>query len=130
MEVKRKRYLIWAFVLLFFVSMIVHMVVNNTTIPYDSGVYWKRGQECGWNVKNITDGFRGYLLPYFFSLCYKLGAATGNQFFGYWIFSSWVFAFTFTISFFSVAKLMQWKLPDKFIALGGGNLRNNIFLLF
>ena len=43
----------------------------------------------------------------------------GNQFFGYWIFSSLVFAFTFTVSFFSVAKLLQWRISDKHIVGGG-----------
>lgn len=130
MKVKKKRYLMGAFALLFCISMIIHMVINNVNTPFDSGVYWKKGQECGWNVKNITDGFRGYLLPYIFSMCYKIGEAIGNQFFGYWIFSSLVFAFTFTIAFFSVAKLLQWEITDKFIILGGGNLWNNIFLFF
>lgn len=129
MKINKKRYLIIAFLTLFCISMVIHMVIDNTMHPFDSGLYWERGKECGWDVKNITDGFRGYLLPYIFSMCYKFGMLFGNEFLGYRIFISVIFAFTFTYLYVYVAKLLQFKLSDKSV-MGGGDLWDNISLFF
>lgn len=119
MEKSKKIYFVAAFAVLFCGSMIVHIIINNTECPFDAYIYWTLGQECGWNVKNIPDGFRGYVLPYIFSMCYKFGMMTGREFLGYWILSSFALAFTFTFSFYHIAKLLKFELSDKYVCVGG-----------
>ena len=81
------------FVILFAASIIVHTIINNTDAHYDDSVYWRLGKALGWNVKNIGWGFRGWLLPYIFSMCYQFGMLFQSEFVGYRIFASLMFAF-------------------------------------
>lgn len=125
----KNKYLVITFIMLFWGSMMVHLIVDNTNCPYDASTYWARGQECGWSVSNITDGFRGYALPYLFSMCYKFGTFAGSEFLGYRIFSSFIFAFSFSFSFSYIADLLQFELSKKHSALLGG-ICGIIFLYF
>lgn len=119
-----------AFTALFCGSMIMHIIINNTKCPFDAFTYWSVGQKCGWNVKNITYGYRGYVLPYIFLMCYKFGMIIDREFFGYWFFSSFVFAFTFTITFYYIAKLLKFRSAGKYATVCAGVICGVFFLIF
>ncbi len=117
------------FLSLFLICLIMQMVVNNTEVFWDSSIYWKYGKECGWDVRNLSSGFRGYLLPFFFSMCYKLGMLLGSEFLGYRILSSIIFAATFTFFFLIIARMLEFEGDDIHI-IGAGGICGIIFLIF
>lgn len=124
-----KIYYLSIFIILFLFCMAIQIIVDNPAGYYDSAVYWNLGKMCGWDVRNITWGFRGWLLPYIFSMCYKFGMMFGKEFLGYWFFSSFLFAFTFTFSFFHIAKMLGFRESDRYYALAGG-ISGIIFFVF
>ena len=83
---------------LFLISLLMQMLINNGEVFFDASLYWELGKECGWSVRNMTSAYRGWLLPFFFSMCYKLGMLLGKEFLGYWILSSIV--------------LLYWQVGD------------------
>lgn len=114
---------------LFLICLIMQTVVDNTVIFWDSAIYWKYGKEYGWDVRNLSSGFRGYLLPLFFSICYQLGMLFGNEFLGYRILSSVIFAVTFTVLFLIIARVLELGEDERHI-IGAGGLCGIIFLFF
>lgn len=127
-KLKAKRYAL-VFAMLFLASMIIHLVINNSECYYDASSYWEVGKVCGWDVRNIEWGFRGYLLPYIFSMCFKFGNMFGKEFLGYQLFSSFMFAFTFTFIFSVIVKIFEIEMDDKKIAYMGA-ICGGIFFLF
>lgn len=116
---KSKKYFAIEFTALFSMSMIIHMVINNTSMYYDDAVYWWLGKACGFDVRNIDWGFRGWVLPYIYSICYQFGMLFNSEFLGYRIFSSLIFAFTFTFSFSYITEMLKIDVIDK---------RKNVFV--
>lgn len=110
---KKGKYILIEFGLLFIACLAVHMFVNNTSAYFDDSVYWWLGKACGWDVRNIEWGYRGWVLPYIYSICYQFGMLFESEFLGYRIFSSLVFSLTFTFSFLYIAKLMKFKISGK-----------------
>lgn len=127
---KEKRYFVVLFVILFVASIIVHTIINNTDAHYDDSIYWWLGKALGWNVKNIEWGFRGWLLPYIFSMCYQFGLLFQSEFVGYRIFASLMFAFAFTFLFSYIAKILDFKASNRRIALAGGVCGVVFFIFF
>lgn len=126
----KKNYYIIVFIVLFIISMVIHIAVDNTECHYDDAVYWSLGRAYGWDVRNISWGFRGWLLPFLFSMCYKFGMIFNKEFFGYWIFSSFEFAVTFTFLFRCVVKLLGYQVEEKYTALAGGMCGIIFFIFF
>lgn len=125
-----KKYFIIEFVCLFIFSMVIHCAVNNTDSWYDDALYWNLGKACGWNVKNLPHAFRGWLLPYFFSVCYQFGGLFNREYFGYQIFASFMFSFTFTFSFVNVARMLKFAASDKRLAVSGSICGGLFFIFF
>ena len=130
MKKKSIVYFIIGLVGLFGASMIIHTVINNTSFYYDDAVYWGLGQACGWDVKNMSWGFRGWLLPYIFSMCYKFGMLFDSEMLGYRLFSSAVFAFTFAVLLKYVIQLLDFKIKEEKTVLLGGICVGSLFFLF
>ena len=126
---KTKRNTIIAFIALFLISMVIQITVDNAANYYDAAGYWALGKTCGWDVRNITSEYRGWVLPYIFSMCYKLGMVFGKEFLGYWIFSSLIFAFTFSFSFATIAGILGFEGNDNGIICAGG-ICGIIFYIF
>lgn len=126
----KKKYLEFEFGLLFIMSMAIHTIINNTSAYYDDSVYWWLGKACGWDVRNIGWGFRGWVLPYVFSMCYKFGMKFGSEYLGYRIFASIIFSFTFTFSFRYILKLMKFEISDKMGAFAGAVCGTLFFIFF
>lgn len=118
------------FIVLFVFSIVIHTLINNAHCYYDDAVYWNLGKTCGWNVKNLDWGFRGWLLPYIFSMCYKFGMMFGSEFLGYRIFSSIVFALFFSVLYKYVLEMLEMKLSEKKSLLVGGVCGVLFFLFF
>lgn len=127
-QLARKWYVI-IFIMLFVGSMTYLCILNNTDFYYDDAVYWSLGRACGWDVRNMAWGFRGWLLPYIFSMCYKFGMMFGSELLGYRIFASFVFAFTFTFLFKKIAKIAGFEMSDQDTAVAGG-VCGVVFYLF
>lgn len=128
----KKRY--WAywgvtFIVLFGISIAIHTLINNKNCYFDDAVYWSLGRACGFNVKNMDWGFRGWLLPYVFSMCYQFGMLFGSEFLGYRIFSSIVFALFFSVLYKYVVEMLEIKLSEKSVLLVGG-ISGGLFFLF
>lgn len=128
MKNNRRNYAIM-FSLLFWGSFIVLNMINNIDCYFDSDVYWSLGRDCGWNVKNLGWGFRGWLLPYSFSMCYKFGMLFDNEFLGYRIFSSFTFSFMFTYIYKRISEILELEYLDKNISIYGG-ISGIIFWIF
>lgn len=125
-DIKRRRLNNWfvAFLILFVGSLTIHLLVNNTECHYDADTYWRLGKTCGFDVRNLDWGFRGWLLPYLFSLCYQFGMVFGSEFLGYRIFSSVIFALFFSTLYTYLIKMFEYNLSQKksliIGAIGGG----------
>lgn len=130
MKITDKKCFFVSFVVLFVVSMVIHMTVNNTDAYYDSDTYWELGQSMHYSVRWLGSGFRGYLLPFFFSVCYEFGMYCHSEFLGYRIFSSLVFALMFSCLFRYVARMLEIKVSDKRIVTAGGVCGICLFLFF
>lgn len=128
--VNKKKCYIMMFLFLFIMSMVVHLIIDNTTEWWDAGQYWETGKSCRWSVKNIQWGFRGWLLPYIFWLCYRFGMLFGHEFLGYQIFSSAVFSFAFTFIFAHIARMLKIKASDRKMAMSGGICGILFFVFF
>lgn len=124
-----KMYLALMFALLFGICMCVLLLINETTMIGDAKTYWSFGKECGWDVRNLTSGFRGWLFPYIFSMCYKFGRLFGMEYLGYWLFASITFAGTFTIVFNRVAKILGFEVLSP-LSYWGGVICGIIFFIF
>lgn len=120
------------FIFLFVVSMMIHLVTNDTTQRWDAYYYWELGKSCCWDVRNIESGFRGWVLPYIFWLCFRFGVLLGyeHEFLGYQIFSSVAFAFTFTFTFAYIAGILKFEVSDKRMAVSGGICGILIFIFY
>lgn len=130
-RMKKEKYLMIEFGLLFIVCVALHMLINNTSAHYDDSVYWWLGKACGWDVRNIGWGFRGWVLPYIFSICYQFGMMFGSEYLGYRIFSSAVFAFTFSFLFSYIAKIMKFELSGKkWGGVSAGAVCGMLFFIF
>lgn len=130
MKSKTKAFQGGVFLGLFLISLLMQMLINNGEVFFDASLYWELGKECGWSVRNMTSAYRGWLLPFFFSICYKLGMLFGKEFLGYWILSSIVFAITFTILFFAVSRILEFEKDDIFVVLAGGGCGIVFWLFF
>ena len=126
----KKKYVAIIFVFLFFISMIILLMINDTNWFYDAAQYRNLGIECGWDVKNMTSGFRGWIFPYVHSICYKVGGCLGNTYMGYWIFSSFPFAFVFGIEFACVARILGIKKEKEYLTYVWGGICGIIFYVF
>lgn len=129
MDNKRKIIGGGVFLVLFLICFIMQILIDNEEILYDASLYWEYGKALGWDVRNETLGFRGYFLLYFFSMCYQLGTLFSKEFSGYWILSSLIFALTFSIVFFMIARILDFVESDNYI-LGAGGICGILFLLF
>ena len=128
---KNKRKIIGGgvFLALFLISFVMQMLIDNEEILYDASLYWEYGKALRLDIRNETLGFRGYFLLYFFSMCYQLGTLFGKEFSGYWILSSLIFALTFSVVFFMIAKILEFSEDDNYI-IGAGGISGILFLLF
>lgn len=118
MEQKKIKSGVLSFVFLFAVSLLVLIAVHQTDQYYDAEFYKSLGEECGLNIENLSSGFRGWLLPYIFSLCHIVGGRTGN-FWSYWVLASLTFAFVYTVAFRYIAKMLHFHETDARIAISG-----------
>ncbi len=119
-----------SFSILFVASMIIHTMINNVNFHYDDAVYWSLGKACGWDVRNMAWGFRGWLLPFVFSMCYKFGMIFGSEMLGYRIFASGVFACFFSIIFKYLLEIFDFKCSIKKTLISGGICGGSFFLFF
>ena len=70
------------FIFFFCFFMLMHWIFNITEYPYDANFYWSLGGEMwmhgGWRLKSLTTGFRGVVLPIYFSICAGIGNFLGG----------------------------------------------------
>lgn len=90
------------FIFFFCFFMLMHWIFNITEYPYDANFYWSLGGEMwmhgGWRLKSLTTGFRGVVLPIYFSICAGIGnfLGGGQSTIGFWLISSLTYAFMFS----------------------------------
>ena len=118
------------FILLFFFSFIVQMAIDNTVCQYDAATYWSLGKAYNWSSLNLPWGFRGYLFPFLLSLCYKLGKVLNNEWIGFRLLSSLMFAFLFTYVFQKIAIILGLDVKKVYLKISGGICGVITFLFF
>lgn len=116
----KKKYYYLVFLFLFILGMMIHLITNDAKGYWDAGGYWEIGKTYSQGIKAVQDVSRGWVLPYVFGLCYRFGILLGYEYLGYQIFSSLVFAFTFTFIFTYIARILKFEAPDTKMAVSGG----------
>lgn len=130
MNQRKKMYLPIIFLLLFSMSMCVLLLLHETDMPYDAGVYLAIGKSCGWDIRNMYTGFRGWLFPYTLFMCYKFGRLFGSDYFGIWVMTSTTYAVIFTIVFRCIAKILGFGMLNKRSLSLGGAICGIVFYIY
>ena len=108
----------------FFFGM--HLIFHIEEYRYDASQYWNYGKL----FPNLSDSFRGYVFPMFNAICYKIGTIFGNEYAGYWIISSVVFAILFTYIYKYIAMLLGFNRDSEQVGWSGVACAVVTFVLF
>lgn len=131
MSLRKKSCFGIVFALLFFVSMIVLILIDNTMIRYDAAFYKRLEVEyANGGIDNLSTGFRGWLFPFILSIFYRIGMLVENEYLGDWLMASVFFAVTFSASFYYVSQMLEIEQSDKYAVCVGGGISGIIFFIF